>query len=136
MQPSKGVDREHLKLLSIFHYVVGGMTIAISMFFLLHIGLGLRMISDNSYCIGHCPENQFGWMVFAMGLAAFVIGLGSGCCLIFSGVSLAKRKRYWFSVVVACVECLYMPLGTILGILTLIVLYRATVRSMYGIQLV
>jgi hypothetical protein len=39
MQPSLNVDYEHLRLLSIFHYVVGGITAVCSLFPLIHVDL-------------------------------------------------------------------------------------------------
>ena len=36
--------REHIRLLSIFHYVVGGLMALFSCFALLHIGVGIAML--------------------------------------------------------------------------------------------
>lgn len=37
-------DHEHLKLLSIFHYVVGAITMAFSSIFLIHVAMGIAMV--------------------------------------------------------------------------------------------
>jgi len=41
---------------------------------------------------------------------------------------------YWFSFVVACVECLFIPFGVVLGAFTIIVLSRRSVKELYGIE--
>ena len=48
------------------------------------------------------------------------------------GRGLAQRKRYMFCLVVACVECLFMPFGTVLGVFTIIVLSRDSVKALFG----
>jgi hypothetical protein len=47
-----------------------------------------------------------------------------------TGRSLALRKRYSFVFVMACVECLFIPFGTVLGVFTIIVLSRESVRAL------
>jgi hypothetical protein len=58
--------------------------------------------------------------------------LALSLCLINSGHFLGKRKRYWFSFIVACVECFSLPFGTILGVFTIIVLSRDSVKTLYN----
>ena len=67
-------NRENLKLLSIFHYVVEGIVAATSMFSLLHIDIGLYFIlspSELPQSDGASPPPipGFGWMFFIGGLA-------------------------------------------------------------------
>lgn len=62
-------------------------------------------------------------MVAAMWIAAIAI--------IVAGVNLRKRKAYTYCVVVGAIECLFMPLGTILGIFTLVTLTRPSVKAMF-----
>ena len=47
------------------------------------------------------------------------------------GRALARRTRYWFVFVIACIECLFMPFGTILGVFTLIVLSRESIKNLF-----
>jgi hypothetical protein len=135
MERIENKDREHLKLLSIFHYVVGGIVAAFSMLSLLHISIGLSFIlSPQKFpTTGDSPPlpDEFGWIFLITGLAFLVIGLTLSICLIASGRFLAKRKRYWFSFIVACFECLFTPFGTVLGVFTVIVLSRDSVKNLY-----
>jgi len=72
----------------------------------------------------------FRWFYLVFGLWFIV----SGVLNILSGLSLRVRKHRIFSIVVACINCLYMPLGTILGVFTILVLARDTVSEAYAAQ--
>jgi hypothetical protein len=55
------------------------------------------------------------------------VGLLNG----ISGFFLQARKNRTFSLVVAGLDCLMIPLGTILGAFTLVVLLRQSVAAAY-----
>ncbi|MEL6381165.1 MAG: hypothetical protein AAFQ89_01570 [Cyanobacteria bacterium J06626_18] len=130
-------DTEQLKLIAILHYVLGGIVAASSLLALVHVGIGLSFIlSPGAYppSDGTGFPFEFGWLFFITGLTVLITGLILAICLVISGRCLAKRKGYWFSFVVACIECIYTPLGTALGVLTLIVLCRDSVKARYSIR--
>lgn len=130
-----GPEQEHLRLLSIFHYVWGGVTLATSLLALPNIGMGLWALrSPELFESGgsDMPAEIYGWMFLGFGLFFLVVGLIYGLVVIWSGRCLAKRKGYWLSFVVACVECLMIPIGTVLGVFTLITLSKATVKELYS----
>ncbi|MDA0267936.1 MAG: hypothetical protein O2890_08330 [Cyanobacteria bacterium] len=132
-----GPEQEHLRLLSIFHYVWGGVTLATALLALPHIGMGLWALQSPELFEsgdGDMPAEVFGWMFLGFGLFFLALGLLYGLVVIGSGRCLAKRKGYWFSFVVACVECLMVPIGTVLGVFTLITLSKDTVKALYGRQ--
>ena len=54
--------------------------------------------------------------------------------LAIAGRSLAMRKRYMFALVVACVECIFMPFGTVLGVFTIIALSRESVKALFSAE--
>jgi len=137
MEPIKNNNCEHLKLLSTFQYVVGGIVSVTAMFSLFHISIGLSIIHSPNKPLqsdGTLLPPEFGWFFFIGGLLFLVFGLTLAICLIASGRFLAKRKRYWFSFIIACVECLFAPFGTILGIFTIIILSRDSVKELYGLN--
>jgi hypothetical protein len=43
-----------------------------------------------------------------------------------------KHTRYWFALTMACIECLFIPFGTILGVFTIIVLSRESVKELFA----
>jgi ABC-type branched-subunit amino acid transport system permease subunit len=138
MESTPNRDREQLKLLSIFHYVVGGIAACFSLISLPYIGIGAYMLSspeEMRSTDGSSPPPEFGLLFLGTGIVLLIVFLSLAICQIISGRCLAKRKRYWFSIVVAGFECLFTPFGTILGILTIIVLVRVSVKSLYGISI-
>src|ERR1700722_8016227 len=128
-------DSEHLRLLSIFHYVVAGLAMIFSFFPLLYAGMGGLFIwaaqhpSMNQN--GQPPPPLLGWIFIGMGMFGFLLGVAMAICVLLGGRALAQRKRYTFALVVACIECLFMPFGTVLGVFTLIVLSRESVKQLF-----
>ena len=127
-------DLDHLRLLSVFHYVVGGMTAFFACFPLIHLTIGIAMLSAPN-AFGTTPAQQpppfVGWIFAAIGGLLFVLGQSLAVAIIFAGRFLNRRVRYTYCVVVACVECLFMPFGTALGVFTIIVLLRPSVRPLF-----
>ncbi len=48
-----------------------------------------------------------------------------------AGYYLSKRQHYTFCLVMAGVECIFIPFGTVLGIFTIIVLARPVVKALF-----
>jgi hypothetical protein len=132
-------DAEHLRLLSIFHYVVAGISALFACFPLIHFVVGCLMVfaPNNFGHSGHNPGNDIEALRFFGGLfmliAAFIIALGwtMAICIFCVGRCIARRRRYTFCFVVAAIECLLMPYGTVLGVFTIIVLMRPSVKAMF-----
>mgnify|MGYP000166472252 CR=1 FL=1 len=53
-------------------------------------------------------------------------------CILLAGRFLARRTHYLYCLIMAGVECLFMPLGTVLGVFTIIVLDRDSVRQTFA----
>ena len=84
---------------------------------------------------GEGPPPQFlGWFFIAFGATFFLVGLTMAILILMSGRSIARRRRYWFAFVIACIECLFMPFGTALGVFTIIVLSRESVKKLSGVD--
>ncbi len=123
-------DAEHLKLLSIFHYVNGGLNILTSLAGLIYVALGIAMLMGS-----HAPGDAvFGWMMIFLG-AAFSIFYGvTGWLNVHAGNALTARKGYKLATVLSVINCLHVPTGTALGVFTLMVLNRPTVKGLFGIE--
>jgi hypothetical protein len=129
-------DIEQLKLLSIFHYVVAGLAALFSFFPLLYTTIGVVFIFAARHGTPkpgeELPPEFLGWIFAVLGLVLFLIGIAMAISILVAGRSLALRKRYSFAFVMACVECLFIPFGTILGVFTIVVLSRESVRGLFS----
>jgi hypothetical protein len=128
-------DREHLKTLAICHYVLGGLCFLVGLFPMIHLAVGVAIVSgafpgpppDGSF-----PPEFFGWLFIGVASAVIAFCWGLGLALVQAGTCLRQRRWRTFCMVVAGVSCLFKPLGTILGVLTLIVLMRPSVREAFA----
>jgi len=128
-------DEDHLRLLSIFHYIVGGLAAFFSFFPLLYGGLGLLILHAPAQPQqGQPPPAIVGWIFIALGCFFFLAGETLATCIALSGRFIARRRHYWFAFVTACVQCLFFPFGIILGVFTIIVLSRSSVKQLFGIE--
>lgn len=128
-------DGEHLRLLSIFHYVVGGLMGLIACFPLIHVGLGLMLLLNpeafNKGQPQEFPAQMAGLFFVAVG-GVFVLGGWLVAVLILTaGRFLNRRKHHTFCVVIAGLSCVFFPFGTALGVFTLIVLLRPSVKELF-----
>ncbi len=132
---SRSEDEEHLKLLSIFHYVMGGFVGLSALFPAIYLVMGLFMVFAPDKFMGKHPGEPppefLGWFVLGIGCATMLFSLAMAVCIVFAGRSLARRSRYTYCMVMAGIECLFMPFGTVLGVFTLIVLMRESVKELF-----
>jgi hypothetical protein len=130
------IDGEHIKLLAIFHFVVAGLALLGVAFLALHF-LIMRMVFTNPDLWKSQPNNTpppeviFNLMIVFY-LVFGVIFLGVSVLNLLSGLYLRRRKHRTFSLVVGGLNCLQIPFGTVLGVFTIIVLSRPSVRESYG----
>src|SRR6266705_5368567 len=127
-------DAEHLRLLSIFHYVVAGVAGFCSFFPLFYTALGFVFVALSHHPPANpaqeVPPAALGWVFVGLGIFLFLLGAVFVLVLVLAGRSLSRRKGYWFAFVVACIECIFIPFGTILGVFTIIVLSRESVKTL------
>ena len=125
-------DERQLELLSIFHYIVGGITALLACFPLIHVALGLAMVFGDLN--GEPPPPFMGWLFVAIGGALVVSGWAMAGLIIAAGRKLKRRTSRTYCLVVAGLECLIMPFGTILGVFTIIALSKDSVRNLFEAQ--
>jgi len=124
-------DLEHLRLLSIFHYVVAGLTALFSLIPSFHLFFGLAMATgamdngDDTFARG------MGWFFVVFATLFISLGLTLATCLAVAGRKLARQEGYTFCLVVAGFACMLMPFGTVLGVFTIVVLMRESVKKLF-----
>ena len=129
-------DTEHLRLLAIFHYVAAGLAALFSLFPLLYTTIGAIFIFAARHGTPKpgeaLPPEFLGWIFAIVGLLLFLLGIAMAICILLAGRCLSRNKHYTFALVMACIECLFIPFGTILGVFTIVVLSRESVRELFS----
>ena len=129
-------DEEHLKLLAIFHYVLGGMMALFACFGLIYVIMGLvfSMMPASAWNQGQGgpPPALFGLIFVFVGGGIFALGCTVGGLIAYAGRCINRRRHHTFCLVMAAIACLWVPIGTVLGVLTIIVLSRPSVKPLFG----
>ena len=116
-------DESHLHLLSVFHFVMGGL-------YALGIGFIALHFFMMSMVMKVPPEIVNIMTVFYIVATLIIAALATGNIL--AGIWLKKRVQHSLTIVVAAINCASFPLGTALGVFTIIVLQRPTVKMTYA----
>ena len=127
-------DADHLKLLSVFHFVGAGLALLGILFLIAHFAMFHALMDHPKLWENptQSPPPQEFFAIFQwFYLVAAVVLLGYGILNLASGLFLRARKHRTFSIVVAGFNCVHVPLGTVLGVFTIIVLMRDSVRELY-----
>lgn len=130
------IDANHLKLLAIFHFVGAGLAVLGILFLLLHYTVMHSVFTNADLWKNQKqplppPDQLFAAMKWFY-LAGAVWFLSSCVLNLISGLCLLARKGRTFSLVVAGINCLHLPFGTVLGVFTIVVLSRDSVRELFA----
>lgn len=129
----KSDDEKHLDLLAIFYYVFAGLTALGSCFGLFYVGLGIMfLLNPQGFQDGGQPlPAEMGYIFAGIGIVITLLALGWAAALAYTGRYLNRRVNRTFCIVIAAICCLSVPLGTILGIFTIVVLQRDSVKALF-----
>ncbi len=124
-------ELDHLRLLSIFHYIVGGVTALLSLIPVIHLMVGLAMVTGKLE--GADPEARlFGWFFVVFAGVFIACGMTLAGFIVYAGRCLQQRRRHMLCVVVAALSCMMMPFGTVLGVFTLVTLTKPSVKVLFA----
>jgi hypothetical protein len=128
------IDADHLNLLSIFHFVGAGLALIGILFLVAHFAI-FHTIFSNPKIWENQKQGPPPQELFAVFKWVYVFGgtwlVTSGVLNVLSGLYLRARKHRTFSMIVAGINCIHIPLGTVLGVFTMIVLLRDSVLELY-----
>jgi hypothetical protein len=128
-------DDEHLRLLSIFHFVVGGLVSLGLPFLFIHFVVFFTFFRILPFLPGAQngngpPPEFFAIFVWFYPVMAFIIVVAAGLNFL-SCWFIHQKKHRVFSLVVAGLNCTQIPWGAILGVFTIVVLARPSVKWTY-----
>ena len=130
-------DLEHLKLLGIFHYIWGALSLIGGIFiggYFLVIGIILMNnppTSTSSEDSG--TAGAVGGILIAVGVVLFLVVVVYGILTLMAGGKYRKHQGgYWFCFILAIVTLVIGGIpGIVLGIFSLIVLSRESVKVLF-----
>lgn len=129
---SHNPDVDHLRLLSIFQYIMAGLSALASCCSLGYVGFGAAILAGAFDNDANPPPPEIGlfFVVLFGGLTLYVwlwvlLELMAARCL-------SNHSWYRFCYVWAILELLNLPLGTILGVFELVVLSRPSVQALFA----
>src|ERR1051325_11136411 len=134
LRDQRKVDADHLRLLSVFHFVGAGLAVLGILFIFAHYAMFQAFFANPGMWQNQKqspPPAEF-LAIFKWFYVVFAIWcFASGILNVMSGFFIRSRKHRTFSLIVSAINCLHMPLGTALAVFTIIVLVRDSVREQY-----
>jgi hypothetical protein len=125
-------DEKQLRLLSRLHYVAAALAGVIPLSGALYGTFGAAIL------LGKLPGSTagqgegIGWLALGTGIFVLLIGAGAVALNLICGRALRKRQNHTLCLLTSAMNCVYFPLGTLLGTFTIIVLCRPAVRAAFN----
>jgi hypothetical protein len=123
-----------LEVLSIAYYVVGALSVLIAFTPLLYVIFGAAIYMGGLE-MDEGPEAvpEVLGMIFALiGVVLFIVFQAFAIAVLITGRFIQKRTHYLYTFVMGCILCVFAPLGTILGVLTIVFLSKDSIKRDYG----
>ena len=127
-------DEKNLQLLALFHYVLAGIIAFMACFFLIYVVMGIA-VATHAFPTGHGkggePPASFGWLFAGIGTMGVLVGWTMAAMTAFTGRMLSRWRRYNVCLVVDGLLCMFVPFGTVLGVLTIVILSKPHIRALF-----
>jgi hypothetical protein len=122
---------EHIRLLSIFHYIYAGISALFGSFPLLHVAIGIAIVSGG-FAAGKDPMPPLiGWFFIGAGSIFVLLGWTVAIANFLAAKYLRQHRNRLFCLIVAGIDCAFVPAGTVLGVFTFLVLVREPVKQLF-----
>lgn len=130
-------DAEHLRLLSIFHYVMSGLSVLGMLMGGVYVAMpvfikSVMKTSARPASAGSPNPDAFMWILTLEGIVIGIMSLIALVGFYLCGRYLSARRNRTFCFVISGLACMCIPLGTVLGIFTILVLSRPTVAALFA----
>ena len=128
-------DQEHLRLLKIGYYVLSALGAGMTALFLLYIsffGVIFTSVLPNQHDANAPDPKLMGIIFIAVAFVVLLAGATGAFLTFYTARSIAERKRWTFVVVVAALCCFQFPIGTAVGVFSLMVMTRPSVKLLFG----
>ncbi len=129
---SEAKSISNLEMQAVFYWILGGLGLFASFFlFIYGVILGAVFYNDFMREIMDTIGPNLVELIGGIYLACFLYVFSLSILQIIQGFKLNNRKSMGFSIFVAIYSLLAFPFGTLLGIFTLALLSRKSVKDLY-----
>jgi hypothetical protein len=131
--PDYEKERTYLNLLSIFWFILLGLQCMALAIIPMEGAFLTSMFTSGGLGSGpNAPPPELGYIFIGILGFAFLLAAAEAIFTCLTAFSLRKRKRYMLCLVYSFFICvLHVPLGTVLGIFTIIVLQPPLVKELF-----
>lgn len=119
--------KNYLDILAVFHYVNGGLTALVGLAVLAFMSIGLGAATG----WGDNWEMEAGCSITAVMAFIFIFVGGYAVLNLLAGRALQTRNHTVLVMITSGINCLNVPLGTLLGIFTLVMVSDPQVRWLF-----
>jgi hypothetical protein len=126
-------DLQHLKLLRLFHYIWGTFCCLFGLIGVIYAWIGEEMLRS----FQRLPPGQentaliFGGLFVAFSLFDVVLLETCGMVSLLVAGKYGARRSYFACFAASVFNCVMIPVGTVLGVFSLIVLTRPSVKALF-----
>lgn len=124
-------DASHLKLLGVFYYVFAGLNALSVVLIALYAAIITAVFANVPTRPGEPGPEVFAGLVVGVCVALVVLSAVCGVLQYMAGRRLREYRARGFCQIVAGLSCLSIPIGTVLGVFTFVVLNRPSVRALF-----
>jgi ethanolamine transporter EutH len=135
-KPVNNTRISHLKILGVFHLIVGALAGLCACYPILFLVMGIRMYSE-------LPQGMLTtssmipyllWLILLTAVLCTTIVLGwmLAIAVMLNGFYLFSRKWRAYCLVVSIIETLFIPYGTLLGLISFNLLRKPGVPELFS----
>lgn len=123
-------EEKNLDLLANLHLVLGIITALMACIPIIYLGIGIAILVGATSGSDAAPR-IVGLVFIILALVIILAGWVLAVMIIIAGRKMKKRESFNFCITIAFLECLIMPLGTVLGIFTILSLNKSTTKELF-----
>lgn len=125
-------DLQHLGYLRIGHLVNAGILFLIALFPVIHLVMGIAMIAGMFEGEKDPPPEFLGYFFVVIAVILMAMFGALAVLNLYAARALGAQKNWIFCVVMAAVNIMFSPLGIIIGVFSLVVLLRESVKQLFA----
>jgi len=132
-------EYRYLNLLSIFHFLVAGIAGLFACIPIIHLAYGITVVNDMPLFQSpdmvskdmFSPYSLIPLLFIILPAAFIALGWTFAIALALTGYFIRKRQWHTFCLVIGGIETIFTPFGTVLGVFTIILLTKPSVKALF-----